>query len=36
MKCITLDEGHAILQGIHVGVYGSHAGAKSLVGKTYR
>jgi hypothetical protein len=24
------------LQDVHAGVYGSHAGAKSLVGKTYR
>jgi hypothetical protein len=36
MKCITLDEGCAILQDIHEGICGSHAGARSLMGKTYR
>jgi hypothetical protein len=36
MKCITLEEQQIILQDIHIGVCGSHAGAKSLVGKTYR
>jgi hypothetical protein len=36
MKCITPEEEHVILQDIHAGIYGSHAGAKSLVGKTYR
>jgi hypothetical protein len=36
MKCITPDEGCAILQDIHPRIYGSHAGARSLMGKTYR
>jgi hypothetical protein len=36
MKCITPDEGCSILHDIHAGVCGSHAGARSLVGKTYR
>jgi hypothetical protein len=36
MKCVTLEEGQVILQDIHVGVYGIHVGAKSLVGKAYR
>jgi hypothetical protein len=36
MKCITPDEGCAILQDIHTGICGSHVGARSLVGKTYR
>jgi hypothetical protein len=36
MKCITLDEGCAILQDIHVGICGSHVGARSLMGKAYR
>jgi hypothetical protein len=36
MKCITPEEGQTILQGIHVGVCGSHASVKSLMGKTYR
>jgi hypothetical protein len=36
MKCITPDEGCSILQDIHAGVCGSHAGARSLVDKTYR
>jgi hypothetical protein len=35
MKCVTLDEGCAILQDVHVGICGSHVGARSLVGKTY-
>jgi hypothetical protein len=35
MKCITLEEGQIILQDIHVGVYGTHTGAKSLLGKAY-
>jgi hypothetical protein len=34
MKCITLDEGCAILQDIHGGICDSHTGARSLVGKT--
>jgi hypothetical protein len=36
MKCITLDEGCAIVQDIHVGICGSHVGARSLMGKAYR
>jgi hypothetical protein len=36
MKCITLDEGCAVLQGIHIGICGSHMGARSFVGKAYR
>jgi hypothetical protein len=36
MKCVTLEEGRVILQDIHIGVCGSHAGTKSLVGKMYR
>jgi hypothetical protein len=36
MKFITPDEGCSILQDIHVGVCDSHAGARSLVGKTCR
>jgi hypothetical protein len=36
MKCITLDEGCAILQDVHAGVCGSHVGARSLIGKTYK
>jgi hypothetical protein len=35
MKCITPNEGCAILQDIHAWICGSHAGAISLVGKTY-
>jgi hypothetical protein len=35
MKCVTPEEGCVILQDIHTGVCGSHAGAKSLLGKTY-
>jgi hypothetical protein len=36
MKCITPDEGCAILQNIHIGICGSHVGARSLMGKPYR
>jgi hypothetical protein len=36
MKCITPDEGCSILQDIHVGICGSHTGARSLVAKAYR
>jgi hypothetical protein len=36
MKCITLDEGCAILQDINAGICGSHMGARSLMGKAYR
>jgi hypothetical protein len=35
MKGITLEEGQIILQDIHVGVYGTHTGAKPLLGKAY-
>jgi hypothetical protein len=33
MKCVTLDEGCAILQDIHVGNCGSHAALDRLLGK---
>jgi hypothetical protein len=33
MRCVTPGEGCAILQGIHVGIFGSHASTRSLVGK---
>jgi hypothetical protein len=36
MKSITLDEGWIILQDICASVCGSHVGARSLMGKTYR
>jgi hypothetical protein len=36
MKCITPDEGCAILQDIHVRICGSHIGARSFLGKAYR
>jgi hypothetical protein len=36
MKCITPEEEQIIMQDIHTRVCGSHVGAKSLVGKTYR
>jgi hypothetical protein len=35
MQCILLDEGCIILQDIHSGVYGSHTGTHTLVGKAY-
>jgi hypothetical protein len=36
MKCVTPDEGCAILQDIHTGICDSHMGARSLMGKAYR
>jgi transposase InsO family protein len=36
MKCITPNEGCTILQDIHIGICGSHAAARSLVGMAYR
>jgi hypothetical protein len=36
MKCITPDEGCAILEVIHTGICASHVGAMYLVGKAYR
>jgi hypothetical protein len=36
MKCITPDEGCAILQDNHAGICGSHAGPRSILDKTYR
>jgi transposase InsO family protein len=36
MKCITPDEGCAILQDNHAGISGSHTGARSLVDRAYR
>jgi hypothetical protein len=35
MKRITLEEEQIILQDVDVGICRSHAGAKSLMGKTY-
>jgi hypothetical protein len=32
MKCITPDEGCAILQEVHARICGNHEGARSLVG----
>jgi hypothetical protein len=36
MKRVAPDKGYAILQYIHIGICGSHVGARSLVGKAYR
>jgi hypothetical protein len=35
MRCIPTEEGCSILQDIHLGVCGSHTGARILVGKEY-
>jgi hypothetical protein len=35
MCCIPLEEGCSILQDIHSGNFGSHTGARTLVGKMY-
>jgi hypothetical protein len=36
MRCITPEEGYSILQDIHSGICGSHAGACTHVGKAYQ
>jgi hypothetical protein len=36
MCCILVEEGHALLQDIHLGICGNHAVAKTLVGIAYR
>jgi hypothetical protein len=36
MKCVTKEDGYAILGEIHDGVYGNHAASRTLVGKAYR
>jgi hypothetical protein len=36
MRCIPTEERCSILQDIHSGVCGSHAGARTLVGKAYK
>jgi hypothetical protein len=36
MRCILGDQGREILQEIHVGTCGHHAGSKTLVGKAFR
>jgi hypothetical protein len=36
MNCITPNEGCDVLQDIHEGIWGSHVGARSCVGKAYR
>ena len=35
-KCITLEEGRAILHDIHSGTYGHHASSRTIVAKAYR
>jgi hypothetical protein len=36
MRCILGDQGHELLQEIHVGTYGHHVGPRTLVGKAFR
>ena len=36
MKCITNEQGRALLEEIHGGVCGNHAASRTLVGKAYR
>jgi hypothetical protein len=36
MRCIPGDQGHELLQEIHAGTYGHHAGSRTLVGKAFR
>lgn len=36
MRCVTPEEGQPLLQDIHSGICGSHAAARTLVGKAYR
>ncbi|XP_025791892.1 uncharacterized protein LOC112873081 [Panicum hallii] len=35
-KCISQSDGVALLSETHLGIYGSHAGASTLVGKAFR
>ena len=35
-KCISQEEGVALLQEIHVGSYGNHIASRSLVGKAFQ
>jgi len=36
MRCIPVERGQALLQDIHSGICGNHAGARTMVGKAYR
>jgi len=36
MKCVSTEDGRAILQEIHDGSCGNHAASRTLVGKAYR
>jgi hypothetical protein len=36
MRCILRDQGRELLQEIHAGTYGHHAGPRTLVGKAFR
>jgi ribonuclease HI len=36
MKCVPREEGKAILEEIHKGVYGNHASSRTLVNKAFR
>jgi hypothetical protein len=36
MRCILGDQGHELLQEIHAGACGHHAGPRTLVGKAFR
>ena len=36
MNCVDLEQGNDILQEIHEGIYGNHAGGQSLAYKTMR
>jgi hypothetical protein len=36
MRCILGEQGHKLLQEIHVGACGDHAGPRTLVGKAFR
>jgi hypothetical protein len=35
MRCVPIEEGRLVLDDIHSGICGNHAGAKTLVGKAY-
>jgi hypothetical protein len=36
MRCIPRDQGRELLQEIHAGTYGHHAGPRTLVRKAFR
>ena len=36
VKCVSAEEGRALLSEIHEGIYGTHPGARAMAGKAFR